>query len=81
MSIFEESGGTYENANGYQIPVIHAADSTPIGKWGRMRKRYLLRAASPALHRAPALRAALSPSGGDRPSLRGAARTADPADG
>ena len=41
MSIFEQLGGTYANNNGYQIPSIRIAESRAIGKWGRMRKRYL----------------------------------------
>ena len=41
MSIFEQTGGTFSNINGYLIPDLMTADSTPIGKWGRMRKRYL----------------------------------------
>lgn len=41
MSIFEQTGGTFSDFNGYLIPDLMTADSTPIGKYGRMRKRYL----------------------------------------
>ena len=40
-SIFEEMGGTYSNINGYLIPNLTIPDSPPLGKWGRMRRRYL----------------------------------------
>lgn len=42
-TIFENSGGTYVQKNGYLYPniVIPEEDKTPIGKYGRMRKRYL----------------------------------------
>ena len=40
-SIFEETGGTYSDINGYLIPNLTISDSTPLGKWGRMRMRYL----------------------------------------
>ena len=39
-SIFEELGG-YTEVNGYQIPNLMIAETKAIGKWGRMRKRYL----------------------------------------
>ena len=41
MSIFEELDGAYENVGEYQIPSIRIAERPSIGKWGRMRKRYL----------------------------------------
>lgn len=41
MSIYEQTGGTFSDINGYLIPDLMTADSTSIGKWGRMRKRYL----------------------------------------
>ena len=41
MSIHKQTGGTFSDINGYLIPDLMTADSTPIGKWGRMRKRYL----------------------------------------
>ena len=40
-SIFEEMGGTYSDINGYLIPNLTISDSPPLGKWGRMRRRYL----------------------------------------
>ena len=40
-SIFEEMGGTYSDINGYLIPNLTIPDSPPLGKWGRMRRRYL----------------------------------------
>ena len=42
-TIYEESGGTYTQKNGYLYPNITMPeeDKTPIGKYGRMRKRYL----------------------------------------
>ena len=41
MGIFEELGGTYRNENGYLIPNLSMIETEPIGKYGRMRKRYL----------------------------------------
>ena len=40
-SIFEKLGGSYTEVNSYQIPNLLVAETPPIGKWGRMRKRYL----------------------------------------
>ncbi len=40
-SIFEEMGGTYSDINGYLIPNLSMPDSLPLGKWGRMRRRFL----------------------------------------
>lgn len=40
-SIFEEMGGTYSNINGYLLPNLEIAESPPLGRWGRMRRRYL----------------------------------------
>ena len=40
-SIFEEMGGTYSEMNGYLIPDLITTDTACLGKWGRMRKRYL----------------------------------------
>ena len=42
-TICENSGGTYTQKNGYLYPNITMPeeDKTPIGKYGRMRKRYL----------------------------------------
>ena len=40
-SVFEEMGGTYSNINGYLLPNLAIPESPPLGKWGRMRRRYL----------------------------------------
>ena len=40
-SIFDEMGGTYSDINSYLIPNLTIPDSPPLGKWGRMRGRYL----------------------------------------
>ena len=40
-SIFEELGGSYSEVNGYQIPDLIISETPAIGKWGRIRKRYL----------------------------------------
>ena len=40
-SIFEERGGSYSEVDGYQIPNLIIAETPAIGKWGRIRKRYL----------------------------------------
>ena len=40
-SIFDEMGGTYSNINGYLLPNLEIAESPPLGRWGRMRRRYL----------------------------------------
>ena len=40
-TIFEELGGSYTETDGYLIPNLMIAETCPIGKWGRMRKRYL----------------------------------------
>ena len=40
-TIFEELGGSYTETDGYLIPNLIIAETRPIGKWGRMRKRYL----------------------------------------
>ena len=42
-TIFEQIGGTYVKKDGYLYPniVIPEEDMQPIGKYGRMRKRYL----------------------------------------
>ena len=42
-TIFEKSGGTYTWKNGYLYPniVLPEEDREQIGKYGRMRKRYL----------------------------------------
>lgn len=41
QSIYEKFGGTYSEVNGYLIPNVIVTDSSPTGKWGRMRKKYL----------------------------------------
>ena len=40
-SIFEEMGGTYSNINGYLLPNLAIPEFPPLGKWGRIRRRYL----------------------------------------
>ena len=42
-SIFEQRGGTYTPVNGVQLPdlVLDAPPPGSLGKYGRMRKRYL----------------------------------------
>ena len=42
-TIFEQIGGTYAEKEGYLYPsiAIPEEDMQPIGKYGRMRKRYL----------------------------------------
>jgi hypothetical protein len=42
-SLFEHKGGTYTQVGNYLLPNLTLEDTTqkPIGKWGRMRKRYL----------------------------------------
>lgn len=42
-SYFEQRGGTYTPVNGVQFPdlVLDAPPPGPLGKFGRMRKRYL----------------------------------------
>ena len=48
-SVFEEMGGTYSNINGYLLPNLAIPESSPLGKWGCLRKRYL-KEHSPALY-------------------------------
>ncbi len=42
-SIFEQCGGTYTQVGDYLLPdlIIDEAEQPPVGKYGRMRKRYL----------------------------------------
>ena len=40
-SVFEEMDGTYSDISSYLIPNLAISDSPPLGKWGRMRRRYL----------------------------------------
>ena len=39
---FENMGGTYKMTNDYLIPELSIAESTPLGKWGLLRKHYLM---------------------------------------
>ena len=39
---FENIGGTYKMTNDYLIPELSIAESTPLGKWGLLRKHYLM---------------------------------------
>lgn len=43
QSFYEQSGGTYAQVGDYLLPdlVIEESEQQPIGKYGRMRKRYL----------------------------------------
>ena len=43
ISIFEQLGGTYTQVGDYLLPnlIIDEPEQQPIGKYGRMRKRYL----------------------------------------
>jgi hypothetical protein len=59
-SIFEEMGGTYSDINGYLIPNLTISDSPPLGKWGRMRRRYL-KEHRPALYSSMLLTGRLDP--------------------
>ena len=40
-SFFEQMGGAYKQAGDVFIPALTVEKSAPIGKYGRMRKRYL----------------------------------------
>ena len=42
-SIFEQCGGTYTQVGDYLLPdlIIDETEQQPVGKYGRMRKRYL----------------------------------------
>lgn len=39
---FESIGGTYKMANDCLIPELSIAESAPLGKWGLLRKHYLM---------------------------------------
>ena len=41
QSFFEQNGGTYTQIGDVLIPNLTVEETTPIGRWGRMRKRYL----------------------------------------
>jgi hypothetical protein len=59
-SIFEEMGGTYSNINGYLLPYLAIPESPPLGKWGRVRRRYL-KEHHPALYSSMLLTGRLDP--------------------
>ena len=40
-SLFEELGGTYTKAGDYYLPNISLPKTKPLGKYGRMRLKYL----------------------------------------
>ena len=40
-SLFEQKGGTYTQAGDFLLPDLDVEECEPIGKYGRMRKRYL----------------------------------------
>ena len=40
-SLFERMGGSYTKVGDYYLPNLTISESAPIGKYGRMRKRYL----------------------------------------
>ena len=39
---FESIGGTYKMTNDYLIPELSIAETAPLGKWGLLRKHYLM---------------------------------------
>ena len=41
QSFFEQNGGTYTQVGDVLIPNLTVEETAPIGRWGRMRKRYL----------------------------------------
>ena len=41
QSFFEQNGGTYTQVGEVLIPNLTVEETTPIGRWGRMRKSYL----------------------------------------
>lgn len=41
QSFFEQNGGSYTQVGDVLIPNLTVEETTPIGRWGRMRKRYL----------------------------------------
>lgn len=41
-STFESIGGTYKMTNDYLIPDLTIAETAPLGKWGLLRKHYLM---------------------------------------
>ena len=40
-STFEALGGSYIRVGDYLFPYLIITDSTPLGKWGQLRKQYL----------------------------------------
>jgi len=40
-TLFEQIGGTYTQTGGFLLPDLDVEECEPIGKYGRMRKRYL----------------------------------------
>lgn len=40
-TLFEQIGGTYTQAGDFLLPDLDVEECEPIGKYGRMRKRYL----------------------------------------
>ena len=42
-TLFEQHGGTYTKVGDYRLPnlIVGESEQQPIGKYGRMRKRYL----------------------------------------
>ena len=53
-------GGTYSDINGYLLPNLAIPESPPLGKWGRMRMRYL-KEHRPALYSSLLLTGRLDP--------------------
>lgn len=41
QSFFEQNGGTYTQVGNVLIPNLTIEETRPIGRWGRMRRRYL----------------------------------------
>ena len=39
---FESIGGTYKMTNDCLIPELSIAETAPLGKWGLLRKHYLI---------------------------------------
>ena len=40
-TLFEQIGGTYTQAGGFLLPDLEVEECEPIGKYGRMRKKFL----------------------------------------
>ena len=82
-SFFEQNGGTYTQVGEVLLPdlVVESSEQRPIGKYGRMRKRYL-KEQHPLLYSELLLSGEIvSAPFGNRRHLRGAAGTASPANG